>query len=269
MRARAIAWSAGLALLVAAPAVPARPALAAEPLPPCFPGATEGQWLVPDPSGGLTLPALPLVPGVLRLPGVVYCDPALPLPPIPLPGPLPPLPDPIGPIVDGIVDPLLGDSGLPVVGDPVPVPAPIAVLDEEAPVFTQPAAQAGAGSLEIVGLRSVGIVLVRTIDGDEIPVIRIVADSIAIDDFVLDVRPDEDSAAAVNDSARLELTGNVRVYLQSLTATGPGGVGISLLAPTPVPGDELPPSLLRATFGLVGATADSSVWEHTHLRIAD
>ncbi|MBO9577449.1 MAG: hypothetical protein J7480_01595 [Microbacteriaceae bacterium] len=294
---RRVAWVTGLVLAAAGAAgstVPAAPALAADPLPPCFPSPEGGlaQPLVPDPATGqLTLPAVPLVTGLLRLPGVVYCDPGLPLPelidgqpilpglppldlpdvplpPIPVPE-LPPLPGPMGPVVDGVLDPVLG--GVPVLEVPLPgevaAAAPV-VLDEEAPLFTQPAAQAGADSISISGLQSVSIVKVRTSSG-EVPVVRILADAVAMDGFMLDVRPSADSAAAVNDSARLELNGHVRVYLQSLTATGPGGLAINLLAPTPVPGDELPPALVRATFGLVGATADSSVWADTHLRIVE
>jgi len=263
---RAAAWLAGVGLVVAA-AIPAAPALGAEdPLPPCTPGATAD----PIAPGLPRLPLVPLVPGAPRLPGIAYCDPSLPLPA----DPTAPLPDPLEGPVDGLVDPLLG-GGLPLpelpVPDPVPSPAPTPPLavDEQAPTFTQPAAQAGAESLEIGGLQSVGLVLVRTIDGQQVPVIRIAADSIAINGFMLDVRPDADSAAAVNDSDRLEMNGSVRVYLQSLTATGPDGLAISLLAPTPPPGDELPPTLLRVTFGLVGATADSSAWIHTHLRIVE
>lgn len=272
MRSRAAAWTAGVALVVAA-AVPAVPAIAADPLPPCFPGPTgdPGRPVVPDPaSGQLTLPAIPLLPGLPALPGIVYCDPALPLPDGSLPAiPLPPaIPD--IPIVDDLLDDL---GGLPEVSvplpDPVPLPVADPVLDEQAPVFTQPSAQAGAESLEFSGIRSVAVVLVRTVDGQQIPAIRVMADSLAMNGFVLDVRPDADSPAAVNDSSRLELRGNVRVYLNSLTATGPGGAAISLLAPTPPPGDELPPTLLRATFGLVGATADSSDWLDTYLRIEE
>ncbi len=260
---RAAAWATGFGLAIAMALMPGIPASAADPLPPCTIGALSKPILPGLPGVAL----IPLLPGVAPLPGVAYCDPGLQLPvdpPAPLQGLIP------GP-VDGIIGSIAGGDGL-----SLPLPEPVApaapavpppVLDTDAPVFTQPAAQAGAASLEISGLQSVGIVLVRTISGAQVPVIRIEADMIAIDGFTLDVRPNADSDAAVNDSDRMELDGDVRVYLQSLTATGPDGVGISLLAPTPVPGDELPPALLRVTFGLVGAIADSSDWVHTDLRV--
>jgi len=247
---------------------------AAAPLPPCFPTTSpvpDVQAVVPDPAGtGTWVPAVPLLVHLLRLPGVVYCDPSLPLPDLSSLGTI--LPG--GLIASGtqVIRQLVPElPHLPVVpaipGAPAaPAETPI-VLDESAPLFTQPAAQAGAERLSIEGLRSVDIVEVRVTGGDTIPAIRIIADAVTIDGFMLDVKPEAGGPAAVNTSDRMVLRGNAKVYLQSLTATGPGGLGISLLAPTPVPGGELPPTLVRATFGLVGSTADSSDWIHTDLRM--
>jgi hypothetical protein len=62
----------------------------------------------------------------------------------------------------------------------------------------------------------------------------------------------------------MELRGHVQVYVDSLTATLPGGACITLGAATPPPGDELPPKLLRVNLGLVGVTADSISFAASH-----
>lgn len=259
MNVRTAALAAGLGLAVAMAAwIPATPALAREESPLiCLPVLLTCPKPSPGPSGSAPTPT--------------------PTPSGPLGGIL----DPLAPVLGPVLGPILG-GGAPLGGlggsgssggsgsdtgsGPIPLQLPL-TLDEQAPVFTQPAAQMGAQSLEISGLHSLNLVLVRTVDGAQVPVIRIIADRVAIGGFTLDVRRDASGPAAVNTSDRMEVDGDVHVYLQSLSATLPGGGGISLLAPTPLPGDELPPTLLGVSFGLVGVTADSSVWTQTDLRL--
>lgn len=284
MRPRIAALAAGLGLVAAAAvAAPASPASAAEPLPPCFPTTSPtAQPVIPDPAGsGIWLPAVPLDPGILRLPGINYCDPSLSLPlDLSALGTIMPGLPVLGPAVNEVLDavaPALPDIRVPdapidlpggddYIAVPVPPAAwPPAFLDESAPVFTQPAAQSQMDTLQIEGLKAIELVTVRTAEDGDIPVVRITADAVVLDGFTLDVRKKGvDHVAVVNNSARMELRGNVRMYIQSLTASGPGGVGITIGADTPPPGEEVPTSFAAVSIGLVGALADSSVWTQTH-----
>jgi hypothetical protein len=176
-------------------------------------------------------------------------------------------PTPAPPVdVPGLVGNLLGGA---TDADPAtPVLPVIPVLDPNAPTFTLPAAQLGGSSISFTGLRAVSVVLVRLVDGSEVPVIKLMADDIVIDDFLLDVRR-ATGPSLVSNATRMELKGNVQVYVDSLTATLLGGVGISLLAPTPPPGNELPPQLLRVNLGLVGVTADSITFTASHQHLEE
>jgi len=137
------------------------------------------------------------------------------------------------------------------------------VPDAEAPVFTLPAAQLGGSSISISGLKSVTAVTVPLADGTRAPVLKIVADDVAVDDFLLDVRK-ATGPSLVTTADRMELHGNVRVYLDSATAILPNGTPLTFGADTPPPGDELPATLLRVNLGLVGVTADSIVFVSPH-----
>lgn len=222
-------------------------------------GAALVAWLA------VWVPATPALaaqdPSKICLPVLLTCPTSSPSP-SPTPSPTTSDPGIIGGIVGGIIGGVTGSGGSG--SDDAQLPL---TLDKNAPIFTQPAAQLGGSSLSISGLHSVNIVQVRTIDGTRVPVIRIIADQVSIDDFMLDVRHDSTGPAAVNTSDRMVVTGNVHVYVQSLTATLPGGLGLSLLAPTPIPGDELPPKLLRVNLGLVGVTANSISFQNSDLRL--
>ncbi|MEP6479428.1 MAG: DUF6114 domain-containing protein [Rhodoglobus sp.] len=165
--------------------------------------------------------------------------------------------DPLGPILGPILDPLLGggDGGPGSIVAPLPA-LPIFVPDPNAPIMTQPAAQLGGSSISFSGLKSVSFVTIPLIDGSQVQVIKLEADDIVIDDFLLDVRR-ATGPSLVTNSARMELKGNVVVYVDSLTATLLDGTGISLLTNTPPPSTELPPQLLRVNLGLVGVFANS------------
>jgi hypothetical protein len=136
----------------------------------------------------------------------------------------------------------------------------VAKPDKNAPVMTLPAAQLGGSSLSFTGLKSVSLVTVPLANGKRTPVIKLVADSITITDFLLDVRPANLSAALVTNAGTMTLSGHVTAYLDSVTGTTLGGVGLNLgVAKDPPPGSEVPSKLLRVTLGLVGVDADSIV----------
>jgi hypothetical protein len=198
--------------------------------------------------------ATPTEPSALCLPLLMSCN----------PGGSTPTPPPVD--VPGLVGNLLGGA---TDADPATPALPvIPVLDPNAPTFTLPAAQLGGSSISFTGLRAVSVVLVRLVDGSEVPVIKLAADDIVIDDFLLDVRR-ATGPSLVSNATRMELKGNVQVYVDSLTATLLGGTGISLLAPTPPPGNELPPQLLRVNLGLVGVTADSITFTASHQHLEE
>jgi hypothetical protein len=134
----------------------------------------------------------------------------------------------------------------------------VAKPDKHAPVMTLPAAQLGGSSLSFTGLKSVSLVTVPLANGKRTPVIKLEADSITITDFLLDVRPANLSAALVTNAGTMTLRGHVTAYLNSVTGTTLGGLGLSLgVAKEPPPGKEVPSKLLRVTLGLVGVDADS------------
>lgn len=184
-------------------------------------------------------------PAALCIPLLVPCS-----SPSPAPSPIIPLPNPLP-------TPRAGEAT-----PPPDAPAP-AVPDEGSPVFTQPAAQLGGSSISFSGLHSVSVVTVPLVDGTRTPVIKIAADEIVIKGFMLDVRK-ATGPSLVSTADTMTLHGHVQVYVDSATATLPDGTGISLGAATPPPGNELPPTLLRVTLGLVGVTADSIVFANPH-----
>lgn len=164
----------------------------------------------------------------------------------------------------GLIPAIPGVPAVPKVTTPgATAPVVDAVADPNAPVFTQPAAQMSGSSLSFTGLQSVSLVTVPTLDGSRVTVIKLVADSITINDFVLDVRR-ATGPKLVSTSDQMVLRGHVQAYVDSLSATLLNGTGISLLANTPIPGDELQPQLLRVSLGLVGVTASSISFANSH-----
>jgi hypothetical protein len=136
----------------------------------------------------------------------------------------------------------------------------VATPDRNAPVMTLPAAQLGGSSLTFTGLKSVTLVTVPLANGKRTPVIKLVAASITITNFMLDVRPANLSGALVTNAGTMTLRGNVTAYLDSVTGTTLGGDGLSLgVAKDPPPGNEVPSTLLRVMLGLVGVDANSIV----------
>jgi hypothetical protein len=69
----------------------------------------------------------------------------------------------------------------------------------------------------------------------------------------------------VSTADRMELKGNVSVWLDSLTGSTLDGLGLTLgTDQTPPPGNELPPKLLRVNLGLVATSADSISYVNLH-----
>jgi hypothetical protein len=133
----------------------------------------------------------------------------------------------------------------------------LSVLDDpDAPIMTLPAAQLGGSSLSFTGLQSVSLVTIHLANGTRVPVIKLVADSITMNGFLLDVRR-ATGPSLVTTAGQMVVRGHVRVYLDSVTGTTLGGLGLTLgTDQTPPPSSELPTQLLRVNLGLVGIDAD-------------
>ena len=221
--------AAALAGLGAARVPSAAPAALCIPI--IMPCSSPSPTPTPTPTSGVTVPGIPGVPS-LPTPGAT----GTPSTPGATPAPTAP-PAPAGP-----------DAG--------------------APVFTQPPAQLGSQSLSFSGLKGISMVTVPLADGSRIPVLKISADSITIDGFSLTVRKATGPKLATT-ADQMALRGNVQVYLDSVTATGPDGTPLTLGATTPPPADGLPPQLLRVTLGLVGVTADSIHFTNPHQHLTE
>ena len=136
--------------------------------------------------------------------------------------------------------------------------------DDSAYPMTLPAGQLGGSSISISGIHQVGLVTVKKIDGTSFPVIKLTADDVVITGFLLDVRR-ATGPSLVSTADRMELKGNVSVWLDSLTGTTLGGLGLTLgTDQTPPPGSELPPKLLRVNLGLVATSANSISYVNLH-----
>ncbi len=160
-------------------------------------------------------------------------------------------------------------------GDAAPTPAPSAPApewspagDDDSAVFTQPSAQLGATSISFSGLKGVTLVKVRLADGTRVDAIRLRADRIVIGGFALTVRA-ATGPSLVTTADTMTLEGHVAVYVNSLTATTADGRSYTLGANTPPPKDGVVPSLVRATLGLVGSTADSIHYTNTDQRLSE
>ncbi|KJL42004.1 hypothetical protein RR49_00301 [Microbacterium ginsengisoli] len=142
-----------------------------------------------------------------------------------------------------------------------------AIFDQGAPTLTKYPAQLGAQGLSFTGLKGIALVTVRTVDGTLEPAIRISADSVTVQGFSLTVRQfTGPSLATTADS--MTLSGDAQVYLSSLTAVLPTGQAITIGQDTPPPADGIT-SLLRVTFGLLGATAHNITYPNTHQSLTD
>jgi hypothetical protein len=151
----------------------------------------------------------------------------------------------------GILGGLLGGGATTAPGLPLDV-----LADPNAPVMTLPAAQLGGSSLSFTGLQSVSLVTIPLASGARVPVIRLVADSITINNFLLDVRRST-GPSLVTTAGQMVVRGHVVAYLDSVTGTTLGGLGLTLgTDATPPPSSELPSQLLRVNLGLVGIDAD-------------
>ena len=200
-------------------------------------------------AAGLTRSAPAAEPGAICIPILMTCS-------SPSPSPSPSSGGGIGGLVGG----LLGGPKVPgASGGPLVIGA-----DDSAYPMTLPAGQLGGSSISISGIHQVGLVTVKKLDGTSFPVIKMTADDVVITGFLLDVRR-ATGPALVSSADRMELKGNVSVWLDSLTGTTLGGLGLTLgTDQTPPPSSELPPRLLRVNLGLVATSADSISYVNLH-----
>jgi hypothetical protein len=191
-------------------------------------------------------------PAALCLPILMTCPPASPAP---SPSPSPSSGGGLG----GLVNELLG--GAPAASADAPL---VIGPDASAYRMTLPAGQLGGSSISISGIHQLGLVTVKKVDGSSFPVIKLQADDVVITGFLLDVRR-ATGPALVSTADRMELKGNVSVWLDSLTGSTLGGLGLTLgTDQTPPPSSELPPKLLRVNLGLVATQADSITYVNLH-----
>lgn len=234
-RARAAAVAAALLALtpavMGAAIVPATSVAASTPHP--------AEWCIPIilPCHGASSPS----PSPSPSSSPTGSAPAVPDPGTPAPAP-PPAPSPA-----------------PSEGSTPPAVAPVA--DEDGPVFTQPSAQLGSTSLSFSGLRGISVVTVPLADGSRTTALKLEADRITISGFSLTVRHDTGPILTTT-ADTMTLEGHVAVYLNSLSATLPGGRLLTLGADTPPPAEGLE-SMFGVTLGLVGSTADSITYTNT------
>jgi hypothetical protein len=192
---------------------------------------------------------LATAPGALCIPILMTC-------PAPSPSPSP---SSGGGGIGGVLNGLLGSA--PGVSSDAPL---VIGPDDSAYRMTLPAGQLGGSSISISGIHQVGLVTVKKVDGTSFPVIKLTADDVVITGFLLDVRR-ATGPALVSTADRMELRGNVSVWLDSLTGSTLSGLGLTLgTDQTPPPSSELPPKLLRVNLGLVATSADSISYVNLH-----
>lgn len=209
-------------------------------------------------TGGIGAARVPEAPGATP---EALCIPLLMSCPTPTPSPTPTNPSDPGNPLGGLGN-LLGGNSAP---GGIPVIPLVAQPDPNAPVMTLPAAQLGGSSLSFTGLQGISLVTVPLANGDRTTVIRLAADSITIDDFSLDVRPGAGQSGLVSTAGVMNVRGHVVAYVNSVSATALGGLGITLGADTPIPDNEkLPNTLLSVNLGLVGITADEISFTPSH-----
>jgi hypothetical protein len=176
--------------------------------------------------------------------------------PAPTPSPTPTQPG------GGLLGGLIGGGSTAAPGLPLDI-----LADPDAPIMTLPAAQLGGSSLSFTGLQSVSLVTIPLANGTRVPVIKLVADSVTMNGFLLDVRR-ATGPSLVTTAGQMVVSGHVRVYIDSATATTLGGLGFTLgTDETPPPSSELPSRLLRVNLGLVGIDADHISFTHQEQKL--
>ncbi|MFW8745528.1 hypothetical protein, partial [Mesorhizobium japonicum] len=146
-------------------------------------------------------------------------------------------------------------------------PLPVVATPDDSMTFTLPASQLGGSSISFGSIPIVSLVTVRLADGSRTTVIKLQSDSVTIDDFVLDVKKTAGGDAGVTTSNRMVLSGHVSAYVDSASATLPGGLGLTLGANTPLPQGELAQTWLGVHLGLVGVISDSMTMTPSHLSV--
>lgn len=146
-------------------------------------------------------------------------------------------------------------------------PVPLVATPDDSMVFTLPASQLGGSSIAFGSIPIVSLVTVQLKDGSRTTVIKLQADSVTINDFVLDVKKTPGGDAGVTTSKQMVLSGHVSAYVDSATATLPGGIPLTLGAQTPPTETELPQTLLGVHLGLVGVISDRMTMTPSHLHV--
>jgi len=244
----------GAAPRKAAPSSGSRPGAAAAALL-LFVGALTGVGVAEAPevqaavlAGPAPVGAPAAEPAALCVPLLMTCPPS-------------PSPSPSQSSGGGLIGGLLGGVKVPGAAGSAPL---VIGPDDSAYRMTLPAGQLGGSSISIKGIHQVGLVTVKKVDGSSFAVIKMTADDVVITGFLLDVRR-ATGPSLVSSADRMELKGNVSVWLDSLTGTTLGGVGLTLgTDQTPPPGSELPPKLLRVSLGLVATSANSINYVNLH-----
>jgi hypothetical protein len=194
--------------------------------------------------------------------------------PTPSPTPTSTTGDGLGGIIGGVLPGDGDDGGATDPGtsptDPSADPEPIPTgewgpaVPDNGTVFTLPAQRMTTRSLSFVGLNGLGLVKVPITGGKTATVIKLAVDQLTLKGYGLTIRRDADGPSALETDDTIVLTGHVVVYLDSLTA-----VGLTLATDTPPPAskDDVPDSLLGASFGLIGVEADHMDRIGVHLQV--
>ncbi|GAA0993723.1 hypothetical protein [Subtercola frigoramans] len=182
------------------------------------------------------------------------------LPVLPLPTALPtPLANPLPSAA-----PLLAPTATPT-PSATPGPSPIPVLapaDPGAMPLTRNPAKLSGSTLSISGLRGLGVVTVTLPDGSTMRVIKLEADHVSIDGFVLDAAG-PDGHGVLTHATNMTADGSVVVYLDSIAGLLGSGAAAVFDAVTPPTASDLG-GLNALTLTLYGLSADVDTLSGSH-----
>ncbi|GAB2451472.1 DUF6114 domain-containing protein [Xylanimonas ulmi] len=134
--------------------------------------------------------------------------------------------------------------------------------NEDPDVFAIPA-DLKASDLRISGLRTIALVSVPVGagSGERRAAIKLVADHVEVVGFSLTTYTDGGAAGTRTTASSVTMDGSATMYLTSVSASGPDGEAIRLLADDPPQSvTALLLALTDPTIGLLGATSDRQVW---------
>ncbi|QWT22680.1 hypothetical protein KPL76_07605 [Subtercola sp. PAMC28395] len=202
----------------------------------CSPAPAPTALPTPTPSATSGLPVLPL-PTAL---------------PTPLANPLPPVAPQLAPVLSPTPTPSPSPS-------PIPVLAP---ADPGAMPLTRNPAKLSGSTLSISGLKGLGVVTVTLPDGSSMRVIKLEADHVSIDGFVLDAAG-PDGHGVLTHATNMTADGSVVVYLDSIAGLLGSGASAVFDAVTPPTASDLG-GLTALTLDLYGLSADVDTLTGSH-----